>query len=152
MFCNSETPQQLFTGTKSGASQRRCRGFSLIEVMVVIVILALLAGIVGISSATYMNKARQNKARADIAVLETAIKSYYVDHGRYPTVNEGLDILAPEYIDQISLDPWDNPYQLEVPGAEGAFDIISFGADGTEGGEGIEQDITNWNINPETSP
>jgi general secretion pathway protein G len=124
-------------------------GFSLIEIMVVIVILALLAGIVGINAKSYIDKANQKKARADIAVFVTAAKSFYTDNGRYPTSSEGLEVLAPEYIDQVSLDPWDNSYQFEVPGVEGAFDIICFGADGAEGGEGIDQDLTNWNNNAE---
>lgn len=127
-------------------------GFSLIEVMVVIVIIAMLAGIVGINVQSYRDKASQKKARADIAVYVTAIKSYYADSGRYPTASDGLEVLAPEYIDQVSLDPWGNAYQFEIPGAEGAFDIICFGADGAEGGEGIDQDLTNWNINAEQSP
>ncbi len=124
-------------------------GFSLIEIMVVIVIIALLASIVGINVKSYRDKASQKKARADIAVYVTAMKSFYADKGRYPTMSEGLEILAPEYIDQISLDPWGNAYQLEVPGAEGAFDIICFGADGSEGGEGVDQDLTNWNAGSE---
>ena len=117
----------------------------------VIVILALLAGIVGINVKSYRDKANQKKAQADIAVFVTAVKSFYADKGRYPTASEGLSILAPEYIDQVSQDPWGNAYQFEIPGAEGAFDIISFGSDGAEGGEGIEQDLTNWNINTELS-
>jgi len=120
--------------------------------MVVIVIIALLAGIVGINVKSYRDKASQKKARADIAVYVTAIKSFYADKGRYPTASEGLAILAPEYIDQVSLDPWGNAYQFEVPGAGGAFDIICFGGDGAEGGEGIDQDLTNWNINAESQP
>lgn len=124
-------------------------GFSLIEIMVVIVIIALLASIVGINVKSYRDKASQKKARADIAVYVTAVKSFYADRGRYPTASEGLDVLAPEYIDQLSLDPWGNAYQFEVPGAEGAFDIICFGADGSEGGEGVDQDLTNWNSGSE---
>lgn len=135
--------------TSGGRSNFRERGFSLIEIMVVIVIIALLASIVGINVQSYRDKANQKKARADIAVFVTAVKSFYADHSRYPTASEGLEILAPEYIDQVSLDPWDNSYQFEVPGAEGAFDIICFGADGAEGGDGIDQDLTNWNNNTE---
>ena len=125
--------------------------FSLIEVMVVVVIIALLASIVGINVGSYIDKANQKKARADIAAIVTAVKAYYADHGRYPDSSEGISVLVPEYIEQMSLDPWGNDYQYEFPGADGAFDVICFGADGREGGEGNEADLTNWNLN-EKSP
>ena len=148
MCCDSQKPDSRCPQLK----YFREEGFSLVEIMVVIVIIALLASIVGINVKSYRDKASQKKARADIAVLVTAMKSFYADKGRYPTAGEGLAVLAPEYIDQVSLDPWNNAYQFEVPGSEGAFDVICFGADGAEGGEGIDQDLTNWNINAENQP
>jgi len=123
---------------------RRRRGFSLIEVMVVVVIIALLAGLVGISVAGYTDRGRVTKARADLATIAGAIKSYYGDHGRYPDPSEGLEVLVPDYIDQVLADPWGGAYQYEYPGADGEFDVICFGADGREGGEGTDADLTNW--------
>lgn len=151
-LCRTTSSDRFQAHHSRGHNFRGRKGFSLIEVMVVVVIIALLASIVGINVKSYRDKASQKKARADIAVLVTAVKSFYADNGRYPTANEGLAVLAPEYVDQVSLDPWGNAYQFEVPGSEGAFDIISFGADGAEGGEGIDQDLTNWNANGETKP
>ena len=125
---------------------RSSRGFSLIEIMVVIVIIALLAGLVGISVAGYTDRARVTKAKADLATIAGAVKSYYGDHGRYPDASEGLSILVPEYLEQVVKDPWGGEYQYEYPGQGGAFDVICFGADGREGGEDVDADLTNWSV------
>lgn len=122
------------------------RGFSLIEVMVVVVIIALLAGIVGISVTGYVDKGRQTKAKADLSMIAGAVKSYYADHGKYPDPSEGIALLVPDYLDPVGKDPWGGEYQYEYPGVEGAFDVICFGADGREGGEDADADLTNWNI------
>ncbi|MEM1356361.1 MAG: type II secretion system major pseudopilin GspG [Planctomycetota bacterium] len=119
-------------------------GFSLIEVMVVVVIIALLAGAVGFSVSGYTDRGRKTKAKADLATIAGAIKSYYGDHGRYPDPSGGIGVLVPDYLEQTVADPWGGAYQYELPGAEGPFDVICFGADGREGGEGIEADFTNW--------
>ena len=120
-------------------------GFSLIEVMVVVVIIALLAGIVGINVKSHMDSSRVKKARADIAVITSQIKVFYANHGRYPTSSEGLQALVPKYIEKLSKDPWGNDYQYDFPGRDGAFDVTSFGSDGREGGEDTGSDLTNWN-------
>ncbi len=119
-------------------------GFSLIEVMVVVVIIALLAGVVGFSVAGYTDRGRKTKAKADLATIASAIKSYYGNYGRYPDPSEGLEVLVPEYLEQTVKDPWGGTYQYELPGTDGPFDVICFGADGREGGDGIEADFTNW--------
>ncbi len=124
-------------------------GFSLIEVMVVLVIIALLASIVGINVKSHIDRGRQKKARADISVLTTQVKLFYANTGRYPTASEGLQVLVPEYVETLSRDPWRNDYQYEIPGRGGAFDVICFGADGREGGEESAQDITNWDLDEE---
>ena len=127
-------------------------GFSLIEVMVVVVIIALLAGVVGISVTGYVDKGRKTKAKADLAQIAGAVKSYYADHGKYPDPAEGIGVLVPQYLDPIGTDPWGGEYQYEFPGVDGPFDVICFGADGREGGEGSDADMTNWSINtPENS-
>lgn len=130
-----------------GRFRRRFRGgFSLIEIMVVIVLIALLASIVGISVPRYMDKGRVAKARADLAVLANAVKAYYAEHGRYPDPAGGLDALVPEYLEQTIRDPWGGAYQYELPGEEHAFDVICWGADGRSGGDGADADLTNWTV------
>lgn len=134
----------------SGGKQNRNifrGGFSLIELMVVLVIIALLASLVGINVQGYLDSARQRKARADLAILHNQVKAYYADHGRYPTTSEGLEALTPKYVELLSKDPWGRAYQYEQPGRERAFDIICFGADGREGGDESDRDLTNWTIN-----
>ncbi len=153
MFCNQD-PQPKMNNLHQ---QRRTRnpwrrsenfrvrgGFSLIEIMVVVVIIALLAGLVGVSVSGYTDRARKTKAKADLSVIAGHIKSYYGDHGRYPDPSEGLAALVPDYMDQVVQDPWGGDYQYEYPGTEGEFDVICFGADGREGGEGKDADLTNW--------
>lgn len=119
-------------------------GFSLIEIMVVVVIIALLAGAVGISVSGYTDRARVTKAKADLSTIAGHIQSYYGDHGKYPDPTEGLAVLVPQYMPQLIKDPWGGEYQYEYPGTEGEFDVVCFGADGREGGEGKDADLTNW--------
>ena len=153
MFCKS--PATLIHACSRGncCAKRRCinssqrRGFSLIEVMVVVVIIALLAGMVALNLAGHTDKARKTKARADLATIASAIKSYYNDHGRYPDPSEGIEGLVPDYLEQTANDPWGDNYQYEMPGVEGPFEVICFGADNREGGEGNDADFTNWSIN-----
>jgi general secretion pathway protein G len=122
-------------------------GFSLIEIMVVVVIIALLAGAVGISVSGYTDRARRTKAKADLATIAGHVNSYYGDHGKYPDPAEGLSALVPDYMPQLIQDPWGGDYQYEMPGNGGDFDVICFGADGREGGEGKNADMTNWTVN-----
>ena len=124
-------------------------GFSLIEVMVVLVIIALLSSIIGINVKSHVDSGRRKKARADVAVMSNQVKLFYANKGRYPTTSEGLAALMPHYIDTLSKDPWQHDYQYEYPGRSGPFDIISFGADGREGGEESDADITNWDLTGE---
>ena len=120
-------------------------GFSLVELMVVIVILGLLATIVIINVMPAVDRAANTKARADIATLEQAIEMYRLDHLTYPPVAEGLQALtAGRYIRRLPEDPWGNPYRYSVPGRDGqSFQISSWGADGREGGSGEDADISN---------
>lgn len=136
----------------------RARGFTLIELMVVIVILGLLATVVVINVLPSQDRAMAEKARADVALLEQALDSYRLDNLVYPRTEQGLQALQqpppglarPEryrsggYVRRLPADPWGNPYQYRMPGRHGAFDVFSFGADGVEGGEGENADIGNW--------
>ena len=129
-------------------------GFSLIELMVVIVIMGLLTTIVVVNVLPSQDRAMVEKARTDVFMIEQAIELYRLDTRRYPSLEDGLDVLAAAprgnslrtepYIRSLPLDPWGNPYQYLFPGENGAFDIFSFGADGRSGGEGLNADIGNW--------
>ena len=120
-------------------------GFTLVELMVVIVIIGLLATIVIINVMPAADRAAVTKARADIATLEQGIELYRLDNQRYPTGEEGLQALvAGEYIRRLPNDPWNNPYRYAAPGREGRpFTISTWGADGREGGSGEDADIAN---------
>ena len=140
-------------------ARRLSRGFTLVELMVVIVIIGLLATVVTINVMPSQDRAMVEKARADVSVLEQAVETYRLDNLAYPRTEQGLDALLrapaglarPEryrrggYIRRLPTDPWGNPYQYRQPGEHGAFDIYSFGADGVAGGEADGADIGNWN-------
>jgi len=135
----------------------RARGFTLVELMVVIVIIGLLATVVAINVLPSQDRAMVEKARADVAVLEQALETYRLENLRYPRTENGLEALVsappglarPEryrqggYIRRLPTDPWGNPYRYRQPGRNGAFDVFSTGADGAEGGEGDNADIGN---------
>ena len=137
---------------------RRARGFTLIELMVVIVIIGLLATVVTLNVLPSQDRAMVEKARADVALLEQAMESYRLENLAYPRTEDGLQALLkapaglarPEryrqggYIRRLPDDPWGNPYQYAYPGRSGRFDIYSHGADGVAGGEGDGADIGNW--------
>jgi general secretion pathway protein G len=120
-------------------------GFTLVELMVVIVIIGLLATVVVINVMPASDRAAITKARADIATLEQGIEMYRLNSMRYPTTEEGLEALvAGDYIRRLPNDPWGNPYRYQAPGPDGrAFQISSLGADGRPGGTGNDEDITN---------
>lgn len=138
------------------------RGFTLIELMVVIVILGVLAMYIAPKIMGRPDEARQVKARMDIASLETTLKLYKLDNGSYPTTDQGLQALVAKpdsgpssknwreggYLEKgkVPKDPWGNDFIYLSPGAHGDFDIISYGADGVSGGDGANQDINNWEI------
>lgn len=138
--------------------RRSTAGFTLVELMVVIVIIGLLATVVMINVMPSQDRAMQEKARADVSTLEQALDTYRLDNLSYPTTEQGLQALRqapsglarPEryrsggYIRRLPDDPWGHPYQYRTPGREGAFDVFSLGADGAEGGDGDNADIGNW--------
>ncbi len=123
--------------------------FSLVELIVVMVILGMLAGLVAVRTRGYLISAKQNAAKTDIATISNAIETFYADQGRYPTTDEGLEILVrgtdtwPEgFLKQIDHDPWKNAYEYISPGSTEPYEVISLGADGREGGEGENRDYS----------
>jgi general secretion pathway protein G len=122
------------------------QGFTLVELMVVIVIIGLLATIVIINVLPATDRAAVTKARADIATLEQAVEMYRLNRLQYPTGDQGLQaVLGEGYVKRLPKDPWGNAYRYQAPGRDGrAFDIMSYGADGREGGEGKDADIGSW--------
>lgn len=136
---------------------RRRVAFTLLEMMVVLVLIGLLAGLVGVSTRHYLVKGKQNAARAQISSLCTAVDTFYGVYSRYPTNEEGLAILtrkttkiADPLLKQLPMDPWDRPYQYNRPGRNQEYEIICLGADGREGGEGADADIASWDLRGST--
>lgn len=131
---------------------RAIRGFSFIEIMIVVVIIGLLAGAVALNVGSYVDKAKINRAKSDIATIISAIETYYGEHGRYPTNEEGLEALDLKN----PKDPWGRDYQYNIPGREkdSPYEIICFGADGREGGVKSNADIGSWSLDqtPGSSP
>ena len=132
-------------------------GFTLTEVLVTMAIIGLLATGVVLAVLPRLGDASITKARADIATYQSALEMYRLDHFRYPSEQDGLQALveAPSvvdtakypangYIQQLRDDPWGNPYIYRNPGEYGEIDLLSLGADGQEGGEGVDADIGNW--------
>ena len=120
------------------------RAFSLIEVMIVVVIIGLLAGVVTYATREYLERAKRQRARADIAVLTGAVDAFYLDKGRYPENQEGLKVLVPGFVKSLPSDPWGRPYQYVQPGKRAAYEIVSYGADGREGGSGADADVASY--------
>ena len=135
------------------------RGFTLIEIMVVVVIIGLLAAVVTQQLMGNVDKARVEKARQDIRQLESALDIYKLDNLTYPTSEQGLQALVTKpadpnltnyndkgYVKRLSKDPWGNPYAYENPGSHGEYDLYTLGADKQPGGEKSNADIGNWNL------
>ncbi len=137
------------------------RGFTLIEIMVVVVILGVLAALIVPRFLDRPEEARRTKAAVDIKSIEEALSLFKLDNGYFPSTDQGLQALVkkPEtgripgkyaeeaYLKKVPLDPWGGEYVYLSPGAHDAYDIISYGADGEPGGEGNDADIESWNLN-----
>ena len=148
----------MYSTSRRPADQR---GFTLIEIMVVVVILGILAAIAVPRIMSRPDTARITKAKQDIRVVENALKLYRLDNYNYPSTEQGLEALVAEpagepvaknwkgggYLDRLPLDPWGNQYQFLNPGVKSEIDLYTLGADDRPGGEGPNADIGNWNLN-----
>jgi general secretion pathway protein G len=136
--------------------QRTNKGITLIELLVVMVIIAMFATLVGSRLFRNVEKGRQTVAKEQISQFESVLDLYRLDVGRYPSTEEGLQALrvrppgvenwdGPYLRKDVPADPWNHSYVYRCPGQHGDFDLLSFGADGQEGGEGDGADVKNWN-------
>ena len=145
---------------RSASRTRRQRGFTLIEIMVVIAILGILAALIVPKIMSRPDEARRVAAKQDIGTMMQALKLYRLDNARYPTTEQGLAALVTRpaqlpvppnwkpngYLERLPKDPWGNPYQYLNPGLHGEIDVFSFGADGAPGGSGFDADIGSWDL------
>lgn len=145
----------LFKATQAESSNLKARGFTLLELLVVLVILGLLVGIVAPRFFGQVGKSEVKVAKAQIRALEDALDQYRLDTGRYPSSEQGLAALmtqpagetrwqGPYLKKALPNDPWGNPYQYRNPGEHGEFDLYSLGKDGQAGGSGEAEDVVNW--------
>jgi len=154
MLLSNRLSSALCTGPRTW----RQGGFTLIEIMVVVVILGILAAIVAPNVINRIDDASINRAKQDIRGIESALKLYYMDNSRYPTTDQGLEALTTQpndpslrnwrgpYLDKLPRDPWNNMYRYLYPGRNGEFDVFTYGADNQPGGEGINAEIGNWSV------
>jgi general secretion pathway protein G len=130
------------------------RGFTLVELLVVMAIIAMLAALVGPKLFPKLGKGKQSAAKAQIELIGQALDQFRLDVGRYPTTQESLNALmtnpgadnweGPYLKKALPADPWGKPYQYLCPGTHGEYDLLSYGRDGTAGGEGEDKDVTSW--------
>jgi general secretion pathway protein G len=145
--------------TKRGGRPRAASGFTLIEIMVVVVIIGILAALIAPNVIDRIDDAQVSRAKQDIRAIESALNLYRMDNFRYPTTEQGLEALVERpndpnvrtwrpYLKSVPVDPWNNPYQYLQPGVRNPdFDLFSLGADARPGGEGANADIGNWDLN-----
>jgi general secretion pathway protein G len=154
-----QTPTPILSSrTRPAARRRNQGGFTLIEIMVVIVILGVLAALVVPKVMSRPDEARVVAAKQDVAAVMQALKLYRLDNQRYPTGEQGLQALVQKpttapipnnwkaYLDRLPNDPWGKPYQYLNPGVRGEIDVFSFGADGQSGGTGTDADVGSWDL------
>jgi general secretion pathway protein G len=146
--------------SRAAAWRARHAGFTLIEIMVVVIIIGLLAAVIVPQFLGRVDDARVTKAKQDVQAMQTALTMFKLDNYVYPTTDMGLKALAQKpdattvknwrpggYLQHVNKDPWGNEYQYHLPGTHGGeYDLFSFGADGKPGGEGYDADVGNWNL------
>jgi general secretion pathway protein G len=134
--------------------QRNKKGFTLIEILVVMVMIAMLAALVAPRLFPKLGKGKQSTAKAQIELLGQALDQFRLDVGRYPTTQESLNVLVtnnnienwdgPYLKKGLPSDPWGHPYHYQCPGTHGEYDLFSYGRDGTQGGDGEDKDAASW--------
>jgi general secretion pathway protein G len=149
-------PKPLLPHFRSAVRRLRHAGFTLIELMVVLVIIGVLAALIVPNVLDRADDARATAARTDVNNIVQALKLYRLDNQRYPTAEQGLQALVARpgagptppnwkpYLDKLPNDPWGRPYQYLNPGVRGEIDVLSYGADGQPGGEGNNADVGSW--------
>jgi general secretion pathway protein G len=149
---------QVQASLRGEALAVRSRGFTLVEIMVVVVILGILASLIVPRVLGRTDEARAVAAKQDVAAVMQALKLYRLDNGRYPTTDQGLQALLAkpqiqpvptnwkQYLDKLPKDPWGNGYHYLNPGVRGEIDVFSLGADGQAGGSGADADIGSWDL------
>ncbi len=149
--------RQMSRRSRAGSIRQTDGGFTLIELMIVVVILGLLATIVMPRILSRPEQARRTKAKIDIRNIESALALFKTDTGRFPTTSEGIEALVSDpgikgyspdgYLDKVPLDPWGNKYVYISPGVHSRdYDLESYGRDGEDGGTGDDADIESWNL------
>ena len=140
--------RRAFSPRRSAFSPRR-GAFSLVELIVVMVIIGMLAGLVALRTRSYLISSKQNAVRADLSTISQALETFYADQGRYPTSDEGLRVLVdgtesmPDgLLTKVPTDPWKRPYEYISPGRDAPYEVMSLGEDGEEGGEGADRDFS----------
>ena len=151
-----EKNKSKVSSMEENKTKKFCRegGFTLVEIIVVMILIALLASLVAPRLFPKLGKGKQSAAKAQIELLGQALDQYRLDTGKYPTTQEGLNALVtnqnipgwdgPYLKKGLPGDPWDKPYQYQCPGTHGEYDLYSYGRDGTQGGEGEDKDILSW--------
>ena len=158
---SQRTPDRMTTLNRQDGNQTirafgRQSGFTLIEILVVVIIIGVLAALVGPRLFTRVGKSKQAATQAQIELFGVALDNFRLDVGRYPTTQEGLQVLqtnpgvdgwdGPYLKKEIPPDPWGRPYAFKAPGDHGEYDLISYGADGSPSGEGENADIVSWQV------